>query len=59
MNYHEQQHAEATVREETLDCAIKRIEAVNRKIATLLVEKEELTASIISALGHNHEGEDI
>lgn len=52
-----QQQIEANVREETLECAIKRLEVVNKKLAKLLVEKEELTASIITALGHEHEGE--
>lgn len=36
---------------------IKKLESVNKKLAKLTAEKELLTASVISALNHQHEGE--
>jgi hypothetical protein len=52
-----QQQVELHEQEMYLDDQINNLEAVNKKIAKLLVEKEELTASIISLIGHAHEGE--
>lgn len=40
-----------------LEDAIKQLESVNKKIARLTLEKEELTQAIIAALGHNKEGQ--
>lgn len=40
-----------------LDISIKRLVAVNKSISKLTVEKEELTASIINSMNHEHEGQ--
>lgn len=40
-----------------LEDSIKKLEAVNKKIAKLTLEKEELTGDIIAALGHQKEGQ--
>ncbi len=36
---------------------IKELDSVNKRIAKLLVRKEELTSQIIGALDHEHEGQ--
>lgn len=40
-----------------LTCNIQELESVNKKISKLLVKKEELTENIISAFGHDKEGQ--
>jgi hypothetical protein len=40
-----------------LTCNIQELESVNKKISKLLVKKEELTENIISAFGHQKEGQ--
>lgn len=40
-----------------LMCSIQSLESVNKKISKLLLQKEELTENIISAFGHNKEGQ--
>ena len=45
------------VREQILADNIKMLDSVNRKIAKLLVQKDELTNQIICEFGHNHEGQ--
>lgn len=42
---------------EVLDSSIVRLEQVNKQLAKLLAEKEALAECIISAIGHEHEGE--
>lgn len=37
--------------------SVKELESVNKKIARLIVRKEELTEAIIGALEHDHEGQ--
>jgi hypothetical protein len=37
--------------------SIKELQSINKKIATLIVRKEELTEIIIGALEHDHEGQ--
>jgi|WetSurMetagenome_2_1015567.scaffolds.fasta_scaffold429742_1 hypothetical protein len=44
-------------RQEYLEVTIKELESVNKKLAKLTVLKEELTGKIISAFGHQHEGQ--
>jgi hypothetical protein len=44
-------------REQYLEESIKELDSVNKKLAKLLVRKEELTDQIIGALGHEHEGQ--
>lgn len=51
------QQLEVGGRAQSLECDIVKLEAVNKKLAKLLVEKEQLTASIIASIGHEHEGE--
>jgi hypothetical protein len=43
--------------EEFLALSVKELECINKKMARLLVRKEELTDGIISALHHEHEGQ--
>jgi len=52
-----QQQLEVHNEEMFIEEEIKKLEVVNVKLAELLVEKEELTASIISLMEHTHEGE--
>jgi hypothetical protein len=40
-----------------LMCSIQALESVNKKISKLLLKKEELTDNIISAFGHDKEGQ--
>jgi hypothetical protein len=40
-----------------LMCSIQALENVNKKITKLLLQKEELTENIISAFGHDKEGQ--
>lgn len=44
-------------REMDLSDNIKELEKVNKQLARLSLRKEELTASIITAMGHQHEGQ--
>jgi site-specific DNA-adenine methylase len=44
-------------RQYTLEDSIKKLEATNKKLAKLTLEKEALTAEIIAGIGHQHEGE--
>jgi hypothetical protein len=44
-------------REECLANSIKELLRINKRIAKLNLEKEELTNQIIGALGHEHEGQ--
>ncbi len=44
-------------RELYLNSSVKELDKINKKIAELLVRKEELTEIIIGALGHEHEGQ--
>lgn len=44
-------------RENSLSSSIEELQKVNKKLAKLLVQKEELTNQIISAFGHEHEGQ--
>lgn len=48
---------ESAERQHCLEESIKHLEIVNKRIAKLLVMKEELTQQIIGALGHEHEGQ--
>jgi len=45
------------MKDNTLEDSIKLLEATNKKIAKLTIQKEELTSSIIATIGHNYEGE--
>ena len=47
----------AIQREVGLSDNIKELEKVNKQLARLSLRKEELTDSIISAMGHQHEGQ--
>lgn len=40
-----------------LDESINELQCINKKIAKLLIKKELLTADIIAAIGHDHEGQ--
>lgn len=40
-----------------LSDSIKELEKVNKQLARLSLRKEELTSSIVLAMGHNHEGQ--
>ena len=51
------QQIEVNERAQVLDESIVRLEKVNKQLAKLLAEKEALTECIISAIGHEHEGE--
>ncbi len=44
-------------RERYLEEGIKELDCVNKKIAKLLLRKEELSDQIIGAFGHEHEGQ--
>ncbi len=47
----------AIKREVGLSDTIKELEKVNKQLARLSLRKEELTSSIVSAMGHQHEGQ--
>lgn len=47
----------AIEREVGLSDTIKELEKVNKQLARLSLRKEELTDSIIKAMGHQHEGQ--
>lgn len=47
----------AIEREVGLSDSIKELEKVNKQLARLSLRKEELTNSIVSAMGHQHEGQ--
>jgi hypothetical protein len=40
-----------------LEASIHELNKINKKIAALLLMKEELTEKVIGALGHEHEGQ--
>lgn len=40
-----------------LDASIHELNKINKKIANLILMKEELTEKVIGALGHEHEGQ--
>lgn len=40
-----------------LDEGIKELKSIDKKLAKLLLKKEELTQVVIGALGHQHEGQ--
>lgn len=44
-------------RERLLADSLKDLDCVNKEIAQLMVWKEQLTQNVISALGHEHEGQ--
>lgn len=44
-------------RQDCLELSIKELQCVNKKLAHLLLRKDELTQDIIGALGHEHEGQ--
>jgi len=44
-------------REEFLSASIEALEKVNKQLAKLSLQKEELTEAIIAAFGHGHEGQ--
>jgi hypothetical protein len=47
----------AISREHGLAESIKELEKVNKQLARLSLRKEELTDSIVTAMGHQHEGQ--
>lgn len=51
------QQLEVTDRELCLEDSIKQLQSTNKKLAQLTLEKERLTDTIISSIGHAHEGE--
>lgn len=52
-----QNYDDTNEREYCLADSLKELDKVNKKISQLTLRKEELTASIIGALGHEHEGQ--
>ena len=52
-----QQYNHTTEQEMMLEDSIKQLELVNKKLAKLIVLKEELTGLIIGALQHEHAGQ--
>lgn len=52
-----QQYTDTYEMEHVLDDSIRELNKVNKKLAELLVKKEELTKLVISSLGHDHEGQ--
>ena len=52
-----QEHTDLIEREQCLADSLKELECVNKKMAKLLVRKEELTEMIIGAFCHQHEGQ--
>ena len=50
-------YCDTDVKEECLAESLKELGSINKKIAKLLVRKEELTDMIIGAFGHQHEGQ--
>jgi hypothetical protein len=44
-------------RELMLNESIKELECINKKLAKLMLRKEELTDSIIACFGHEHDGQ--
>lgn len=53
----DQRSVDTTEREFVLSSSIQDLQKVNKKIAKLRIQQEELTNSIISGFGHNHEGQ--
>jgi hypothetical protein len=52
-----QDHDHTNEQEQCFAESIKELQSVNRKIAKLLMRKEELTDLIIGSLEHDHEGQ--
>lgn len=52
-----QEYDDTLERQQYLEESIKELECVNKKLAKLLVRKEELTEQVIGAIGHEHEGQ--
>jgi len=44
-------------REQVLSESVKELEKINKQLAKMTKRKEELTAEIIAALGHDHAGQ--
>ena len=44
-------------RQSCLQQSIVELQAVNKKLSKLTVQKEQLTSQIVGALGHEHEGQ--
>lgn len=51
------QQLDTQSREQQLESAIIEMQSVNQQIARLSLRKEELTANIIAALGHDKDGQ--
>jgi hypothetical protein len=52
-----QEYSETSENEHYLTVNIKELDRINKKLAKLLLRKEELTENIIGAFGHEHEGQ--
>lgn len=52
-----QEYSETSENEHYLTVNIKELNSINKKLAKLLLRKEELTENIIGAFGHEHEGQ--
>lgn len=52
-----QEYNETSENEHYLTVNIKELDSLNKKLAKLLLRKEELTENIIGAFGHCHEGQ--
>lgn len=52
-----QTYDDTSERAQYLEDSIVGLEKVNKQLAKLLLRKEELTDMIISAIGHDHEGQ--
>ncbi len=50
-------HYDTLARQWHLEDSIKELDSVNRKIAKLLLRKDELSSEIIAHIGHEHEGQ--
>ncbi len=48
---------DSLAREWHLEDSIKELDSLNKKMARLLLRKEELTEEIIAHIGHEHEGQ--
>jgi hypothetical protein len=52
-----QTYDDTNERFECLDSSIKEMEKINKQLARLQLRKEELTQLVISAIGHEHDGQ--
>jgi len=52
-----QNYTDTNERQQVLEESIKELERINKRMAIYNVRREELTNLIISALGHEHEGQ--